>query len=129
QQPRQAGVGRQPARFGEEDARRRRVRRRRSPPGPRGRAGGQRADFAELTERIRPDLGDVLTEVLDKASRVLVLWRKVSKKVRGTTSLAVLPSLDDVQGQLGDLVKDGFLTETGLSRLDDVHRYLRGVEQ
>ena len=86
-------------------------------------------DFAELTERIRPDLGDVLTEVLDKASRVLVLWRKVSKKVRGTTSLAVLPSLNDVQGQLGDLVKDGFLTETGLSRLDDVHRYLRGVEQ
>src|SRR5699024_3716047 len=85
--------------------------------------------FAELTERIRPDLGDVLTEVLDKASRVLVLWRKVSKKVRGTTSLAVLPSLNDVQGQLGDLVKDGFLTETGLSRLDDVHRYLRGVEQ
>ena len=86
-------------------------------------------DFAKLAERIRTDLGDVLAEVLDKAARVLVLWRKVSKKIKGTTSLAVLPSLNDVQGQLGGLVKDGFLTEAGLARLDDVHRYLRGVEQ
>ena len=85
-------------------------------------------DFARLRDRVRADLGDTLAEVLDKAARVLVSWRKVSKKVKGTTSLAVLPSLNDVQGQLGELVADGFLTDAGLSRLDDVHRYLRGVE-
>ena len=85
-------------------------------------------DFAKLRDRVRADLGDTLAEVLDKAARVLVLWRKVSKKVKGTTSLAVLPSLNDVQGQLGDLVGDGFLTNAGLPRLDDVHRYLRGIE-
>ncbi|NYH53934.1 ATP-dependent helicase HrpA [Nocardiopsis arvandica] len=85
-------------------------------------------DFHKLAERVRADLGDTLAEVLDKSARVLVLWRKVSKKVRGTTSLAVLPSLNDVQGQLADLVGDGFVTAAGLSRLDDLHRYLRGVE-
>ncbi|MFD6949210.1 ATP-dependent helicase [Nocardiopsis sp. TSRI0078] len=85
-------------------------------------------DFHKLSERVRADLGDTLAEILDKSARVLVLWRKVSKKVKGTTSLAVLPSLNDVQGQLGDLVGDGFVTRTGLSRLDDLHRYLRGVE-
>ncbi|MBR8742208.1 ATP-dependent RNA helicase HrpA [Nocardiopsis sp. MG754419] len=85
-------------------------------------------DFARLRERVRADLGDTLAEVLDKAARVLVLWRKVSKKIKGSTSLAVLPSLNDVQGQLGELVGDGFLTGTGLSRLDDLHRYLRGIE-
>lgn len=85
-------------------------------------------DFAKLAERVRTDLGDTLAEILDKSARVLVLWRKVSKKVKGTTSLAVLPSLNDVQGQLGDLVGEGFVTRTGLARLDDLHRYLRGVE-
>ncbi|WP_047869045.1 ATP-dependent RNA helicase HrpA [Nocardiopsis sp. RV163] len=85
-------------------------------------------DFAELADRVRADLGDTLAEILDRSARVLVLWRKVSKKVKGTTSLAVLPSLNDVQGQLGDLVGEGFVTRTGLARLDDLHRYLRGVE-
>ena len=85
-------------------------------------------DFAKLADRVRADLGDTLADVLDKVARVLVLWRKVSKKVKGTTSLAVLPSLNDVQGQLGDLVGDGFVTAAGAARLDDVHRYLRGIE-
>ncbi|GHD21313.1 ATP-dependent helicase [Nocardiopsis kunsanensis] len=84
--------------------------------------------FATLAERVRTDLGEKLAEVLDKAARVLVLWRKVSKKVKGSTSMAVLPSLNDVQGQLGELVFDGFVTRTGTERLDDVHRYLRGIE-
>ncbi|WP_017614995.1 ATP-dependent RNA helicase HrpA [Nocardiopsis salina] len=84
--------------------------------------------FASLAERVRTDLGGALAEILDKAARVLVLWRKVSKKVKGTTSMAVLPSLNDVQGQLGELVFDGFVTHAGLARLDDVHRYLRGIE-
>ncbi|MFC9938989.1 ATP-dependent RNA helicase HrpA [Nocardiopsis alba] len=85
-------------------------------------------DFARLADRIRADLGDTLAEVLDKVARVLVLWRKVSKKIKGTTSLSVLPSLNDVQGQLAGLVGDGFITRAGLSRLDDLHRYLRGIE-
>ncbi|MEU3019161.1 MULTISPECIES: ATP-dependent RNA helicase HrpA [unclassified Nocardiopsis] len=85
-------------------------------------------DFARLADRVRADLGDTLAEILGRTARVLVLWRKVSKKVKGTTSLAVLPSLNDVQGQLGDLVGPGFVTRAGLARLDDVHRYLRGVE-
>jgi ATP-dependent helicase HrpA len=85
-------------------------------------------DFAKLADRIRADLGDTLAEILGKSARILVLWRKISKKIKGTTSLAVLPSLNDIQGQLGDLVGDGFVTRAGLSRLDDVHRYLRGIE-
>ncbi|MEV2277993.1 ATP-dependent RNA helicase HrpA [Nocardiopsis sp. NPDC049922] len=85
-------------------------------------------DFAKLADRVRADLGDTLADLLGGVARALVLWRKVSKKVKGTTSLAVLPSLNDVQGQLGDLVCDGFVTRTGVSRVDDLHRYLRGVE-
>ena len=84
--------------------------------------------FASLAGRVRADLGETLSEVLDKAARVLVLWRKVTKKVKGSTSMAVLPSLNDVQGQLGELVFDGFVTQAGPERLDDVHRYLRGIE-
>ncbi|MBB6120692.1 ATP-dependent RNA helicase HrpA [Nocardiopsis algeriensis] len=86
------------------------------------------AAFERLREAVRADLGDTVAEILPKVARVLVLWRKVSKKVKGTTSLAVLPSLNDVQGQLAGLVGDGFVTRTGVGRLDDLHRYLRAVE-
>ncbi|MFD6100376.1 ATP-dependent RNA helicase HrpA [Nocardiopsis flavescens] len=95
------------------------------------RAGGpvwNPADFAALTERVRADLGDTVAGVLPAAARVLALWRKVTKKVKGTTSLAVLPSLNDVQGQLASLVGDGFVSAAGVGRLDDLHRYLRGIE-
>jgi ATP-dependent helicase HrpA len=37
--------------------------------------------------------------------------------------------LSDVRGQLEGLVHRGFITETGATRLPDLVRYLRGIEQ
>ena len=47
--------------------------------------------------------------------------------MKGTTSLAVLPSLNDIQQQMAGLIHPGFVTEAGLRRLPDLHRYLRAI--
>ena len=42
---------------------------------------------------------------------------------------AVRASADDIEAQLRRLVRPGFVTATGTGRLDDVLRYLRGIDR
>ncbi|RCV51954.1 ATP-dependent RNA helicase HrpA [Marinitenerispora sediminis] len=83
--------------------------------------------FDALADQVRAELADTLAEVVAAVERVLVLWQQVQRRIRGTTSLAVLPSLNDVQGQLAELVFPGFVTATGRRRLPDLARYLRAI--
>ncbi|WP_344162981.1 ATP-dependent RNA helicase HrpA [Nocardiopsis rhodophaea] len=84
--------------------------------------------FHQLREHVRAELGDTLAEVVAATARVLGKAHEVQRKLKGTTSLAVLPSLNDIQGQLAGLIHSGFVTETGRGRLADLHRYLRAME-
>ena len=51
----------------------------------------------------------------------------VDRRLRGTTSLVLLPALTDVRAQVDGLVHPGFVTEAGAARLPDVARYLRAA--
>ncbi|MBB6170559.1 ATP-dependent helicase HrpA [Nocardiopsis mwathae] len=84
--------------------------------------------FERLREHVRAELADTLAAVVADTARVLGKAHEVRRKLKGTTSLAVLPSLNDVQGQLAGLIHPGFVTETGRDRLSDLHRYLRAIE-
>ncbi|MUL42571.1 ATP-dependent RNA helicase HrpA [Streptomonospora sp. PA3] len=84
--------------------------------------------FGRLREHVRAELADTFEEAVAGAARVLQAAHGLGRKLKGTTSLAVLPSLNDIQGQIAGLVRAGFVTEAGLARLPDLHRYLRAVE-
>ncbi len=84
--------------------------------------------FDKLREYVRAELADTLAGVVSEVTRVLAKAHEVQRKLKGTTSLAVLPSLNDIQGQLAGLVHKGFVTEAGRHRLPDLHRYLRAIE-
>ncbi|GAA4938441.1 ATP-dependent RNA helicase HrpA [Streptomonospora halophila] len=86
------------------------------------------AAFAALREYVRAELADTLDEAVSGAARVLQTAHDLGRRLKGTTSLAVLPSLNDIQGQIAGLVRPGFVTEAGLARLPHVHRYLKAVE-
>nr|WP_242677393.1 ATP-dependent RNA helicase HrpA [Streptomonospora litoralis] len=86
------------------------------------------AAFARLREHVRAELADTLDEAVAQAARVLQSAHELGRRLKGSTSLAVLPSLNDIQGQISGLVHPGFVTEAGLARLAHVHRYLRAVE-
>ncbi|WP_017624779.1 ATP-dependent RNA helicase HrpA [Nocardiopsis chromatogenes] len=84
--------------------------------------------FTELREFVRAELGDVLDEVVRGAAQVLAASHRLQKKLKGSTSMAVLPSLNDAQGQLAGLIRPGFVTEAGRARLPRLVTYLKGIE-
>ncbi|MBB5997349.1 ATP-dependent helicase HrpA [Streptomonospora salina] len=94
-------------------------------------SGGDQWDpaaFERLREHVRAELADTMEEAVTGAARILQTAHALGRKLKGSTSLAVLPSLNDVQGQIAGLVHPGFVTDAGLARLPDLHRYLKAAE-
>ena len=87
-----------------------------------------RESFNRLRDAVRSDLADTVLAVVGQVETVLSLSRTVDRLISRASSPALLPALTDVRGQLNGLVHRGFITETGVARLPDLIRYLRGIE-
>jgi ATP-dependent helicase HrpA len=89
------------------------------------------AAFDSLCTAIRSDLVSTLTQVLrDVAeinSRAEGLRGRLDHSARAASPV-LAPSIADMQRQLTELVSVGFVGRTGLRRLGDLRRYLRGLE-
>ncbi|HSA49960.1 MAG TPA: ATP-dependent RNA helicase HrpA [Yinghuangia sp.] len=95
-------------------------------------AGGPAWDaegFAKLLDKVRAELPATTEDTVVKVERILTVHHALEVKLKGTTSLALVPALTDIRSQLAALVHRGFITETGWRRLPDVLRYLRGIER
>ncbi|MEY9210641.1 RNA helicase HrpA [Thermobifida halotolerans] len=84
--------------------------------------------FAKLREHVRVNLVERVMAIVAAVERILAMAQRLEKRLRSTTSLAVLPSIADIQGQLAELVGPGFVTAAGYRRLGDLPRYLRAIE-
>ncbi|MCW2900276.1 MAG: ATP-dependent helicase HrpA [Streptosporangiaceae bacterium] len=94
-------------------------------------AGGPAWDadaFARLHERVRAELHDTTLDTVTKVERILAVAHRVEVRLRGTKSLALVPSLTDIRAHVSKLVFPGFVAATGWRRLPDVLRYLRAIE-
>ncbi|NUP33227.1 MAG: ATP-dependent RNA helicase HrpA [Streptomycetaceae bacterium] len=95
-------------------------------------AGGPAWDaesFGKLLARVRADLPATTEDTVVKVERILTVHHALEVKLKGTTSLALVPALTDIRAQSAGLVHRGFVTEAGWRRLPDVLRYLRGIER
>ncbi len=88
-----------------------------------------RAGFERLRDAVAAELADRTRGVLELVERVLGVNRALAKELRGTTSLALVPSLSDVRDQVGRLLAPGFVTRVGVDRLPDLLRYLRAAQR
>ena len=94
-------------------------------------AGGPAWDeegFRALYDRVRADLYDATAQVVGLVERILAEAHEVDRRLRGTTSLTLVPALTDIRGTLSGLIHPGFVTETGWARLPDLPRYLRALQ-
>ncbi|WP_395109189.1 ATP-dependent RNA helicase HrpA [Actinomadura sp. SCN-SB] len=94
-------------------------------------AGGpawDEAGFRALYDRVRADLYDATAAIVALVERILAEAHEVDRRLRGTTSLTLVPALTDVRERLGRLIHPGFVTETGRHRLPDLPRYLRALQ-
>ena len=78
-----------------------------------------RAGLADLPERVRALLGDVL--------RALEGWREADRALTGRAEMAQLPALSDMKAQLARLVLPGFVGEAGPARLRRYPAYLTAL--
>jgi ATP-dependent helicase HrpA len=94
-------------------------------------AGGpawDEAGFRALYDRVRADLHDATAEIVALVERILAEAHEADRRLRGTTSLTLVPALTDVRGHLESLIRPGFVTATGWARLHDLPRYLRALQ-
>jgi ATP-dependent helicase HrpA len=85
------------------------------------------AAFAQLLTHVRGRIEAEVTRVVRQVAAVLAAAADVDRRLRGTSSLVLLPALTDVRRQVSGLVYPGFVAATGVARLPDVVRYLRAA--
>ncbi|HSI94099.1 MAG TPA: ATP-dependent RNA helicase HrpA [Jiangellaceae bacterium] len=85
--------------------------------------------FAKLRDVVRADLVDVTLDVLGTVEQILTGVRGIEERIKGTSSLALVPALTDIRAQLANLIYPGFVTASGWSRLPDLVRYIRAIER
>ncbi|MFD0687409.1 ATP-dependent RNA helicase HrpA [Actinomadura fibrosa] len=94
-------------------------------------AGGpawDEAGYRALYDRVRADLHDATAAVVAQVERILAESHEIDRRLRGTTSLTLVPALTGVRAHLASLVHPGFVTATGWQRLADLPRYLRAIQ-
>ncbi|MEV4437844.1 ATP-dependent RNA helicase HrpA [Streptomyces sp. NPDC049577] len=85
--------------------------------------------FRKLFDAVRADIVDATLDAVRRTREVLAAWQACERRLKATTSLALVPSLTDVKEQLAELIKPGFVTEHGVRRLPDLLRYLIAVDR
>lgn len=87
------------------------------------------ATFKSLYEQVRAELIDTVFSVTAIVERILSSTGRIRKQLKGTTSLALISSLNDIRSQLEQLVYPGFVAKTGYAQLSQLPRYLAAIEK
>lgn len=85
--------------------------------------------YRKLYERVRAEIVDATVRTVDQVRQVLAAWQACERRLKTVRSPVLLANLQDVRGQLDDLVRPGFVTATGLRRLPDLMRYLVAADR
>ena len=87
------------------------------------------AGFSSLRDRVRAGLTDTAVAVVTFVGRIITTADVVGRRLAALRSPALAEAVSDMQGQLDGLVYPGFAADVGATRLPDVLRYLRAMEQ
>ncbi|MFD7439177.1 ATP-dependent RNA helicase HrpA [Streptomyces sp. NPDC059861] len=85
--------------------------------------------YRRLYDKVRADIVDTTVRTVGQVQQVLAAWQACERRLKAVRSPALLANLQDVRGQLDALVKPGFVTAAGLSRLPHLMRYLVAADR
>jgi len=86
-----------------------------------------KADFNRVSDFVRADIADCVLTVAIKVEKALSLRHDIAKKLKGNMALNVIQAHSDIKGHCETLVFKGFVSASGLDRIDDIIRYLQGI--
>ncbi|WP_371368929.1 ATP-dependent RNA helicase HrpA [Pseudomonas sp. QL9] len=87
------------------------------------------AALASLAEKKRGAWTEHAERIARLTLEILKLWHGLQKRFKGKVDLAMTVPLNDVKGQLANLVYPGFVRDTPLEWLKEIPRYLKAIEQ
>ena len=85
------------------------------------------ADFARVRDGVSAVIVDELFALVSLIAKILTKAREIERAMKGQNSLALLGPLNDIRGQLGGLLPNGFVSNAGVERLARYPRYLDGI--
>ena len=86
-----------------------------------------RSAFEAVRDAFSGAVVDEVFQAVSLTARILTAAREVERALRDVNSLTLLGALNDVKGQVSGLVFPGFVSRTGIARLAQLPRYLRGA--
>jgi len=85
------------------------------------------SEFTLCRDYVRSEIADTVLAAAIKVEKALSLRHEISKKMKGSVALNIIQSHGDIKQQSEKLVFKGFISISGLSKLDDIVRYLQGM--
>ncbi|WP_420794504.1 ATP-dependent RNA helicase HrpA [Thalassomonas haliotis] len=85
------------------------------------------ADFKRSRDFVRAEIADCVLQAAIKVEKCLSLAHDIRKLLKGKVALNVIQSHGDIKDQLDKLIFKGFVTASGIDKLDDINRYLSGI--
>ncbi len=86
-----------------------------------------KAEFQQVSGYVRAEIADCVLTAAIKVERALSLRHDIAKKLKGSVALNVIQSHGDIKQHNAQLVFKGFVSSSGLDKLDDIIRYLQGM--
>ncbi|MBN3455455.1 ATP-dependent RNA helicase HrpA [Mycobacterium sp. DSM 3803] len=86
-----------------------------------------RAAFADLVQRAGKELGPTTQAAVSRVEKVLAASHEVRVALPDKPSPAQADAVADIRSQLDRLLPKGFVTATGVGRLNDLTRYLTAI--
>ncbi|WP_448211719.1 ATP-dependent RNA helicase HrpA [Colwellia sp. MEBiC06753] len=83
--------------------------------------------FNQVRDLVRAEIADCVLDAAIKVEKVLNLHHDIRKKLKGSVPLNMIQNQGDIKHQLDKLVFKGFVTATGIGKLDDLIRYLNAI--
>lgn len=84
-------------------------------------------EFQHVSDYVRAEIADCVLHAAIKVERALSLRHDIAKKLKGSVALNVIQSHGDIKQQSTQLVFKGFVSHSGLEKMDDIIRYLQGI--
>ncbi|SPY32971.1 ATP-dependent RNA helicase HrpA [Pasteurella canis] len=86
-------------------------------------------DFDKLRDFIRENLNETTVEIAKQVEQILTLTYELNKRLKGKMDFTMAFALSDIKAQLNGLIYQGFVQKTGYARLNDLQRYLQGIDK
>ncbi len=83
--------------------------------------------FKQSVDLVRAEIADNVLAAAIKVEKVLSLRHNIAKKLKGSVALTVIQSHNDIKQQLEKLIFKGFVSASGIDKLDDIARYLQAI--